>query len=187
MPCPLAEVRKTSLLKTRINRAPNLTDENEAFHRLSRSLLRPPLEQLRELLEVAIWLCNAGSAGVSLLDEEDGKPVFRWVVMAGRYRQYVGGTLPKVGSPCGVTLESGTPELFVNPGFHFLCLADAVPPIVEGLVVPIDGADQPDPGTIWVVSHNPKEEFDMEDVRVLTSLAGFAGFAARQLTLARAG
>lgn len=186
MPCPLIEVRKTAVLKTRVNRAPNLTAENEAFHRLSRGLLRPPLEQLQDLLEVAMKLCNAGSAGVSLLDEEEGQPVFRWVALAGRYRNYVGGTLPRVGSPCSVTLESGTPELFVNPGFHFLCLANAEPAIVEGLVVPIQGGDQPDPGTIWVVSHNPKSEFDMEDVRVLSSLAGFAGFSARQLVAARA-
>jgi hypothetical protein len=48
------------------------------------------------------------------------------------------------------------------------------------LVLPIKGRER-DPGTIWVVTHTSKSEFDMEDVRVMTSLAGFAEFACHRL------
>ena len=181
MPSPLSAVLKTSSLRRRVMRAPNLTVENEALHRLSQGLLRPPLEQLNDLLECALVLCNAGSAGISLLEEKDGTTFFRWVALAGRYKDFAGGTTPRYESPCGVTLDSGQPQLFDEPGKHFACFEKADPPIIEGLVLPIKGVES-DPGTIWIVTHARKVEFDMEDVRVMTSLAGFAAFACAQLT-----
>jgi hypothetical protein len=178
---PVEAVVKTAALRNRTARAPNLTAHNTAFFDLSQQLLSPPLDLLQELLECSLRLCNAGSAGISLLDDSEGETVFRWVALAGRYRAFVGGTTPRFASPCGYTLDRGTPQLFEEPGRHFVCFEKADPPIVEGLVLPIKGSGGRDPGTIWIVTHTRKVEFDMEDVRVMTSLAGFASFACHQL------
>jgi hypothetical protein len=174
----LDEVLRTHVLKRRVSRAPSLTAENGALRRLSQGLLRDPLEQLNDLLASALTLCNAGSAGLSLLEEENGP--FRWVALAGRYKDFVGGTTPRDASPCGVTLDLGAPQLFDEPGRHFACFEHANPPIVEGLVVPVKGVGR-DRATIWIVAHSRAVEFDMEDVRVMASLAGFASFACQQL------
>jgi hypothetical protein len=186
MPLPVEAVVKTGVLKTRTTRAANLTAHNEAFFALSQRLLSPPLELLQELLESALKLCNAGSSGVSLLEDSAGEAPFHWVALAGRYRGYVGGTTPRHASPCGYTLDAGVPQLFDEPGRHFACFEKADPPIIEGLVLPIKGAHDTSPGTIWVVTHTRKVEFDMEDVRVMTSLAGFASFACHELTTSAA-
>lgn len=175
---------RTDELRRRTARAPSLTAENAAYYRLSNALLQPPLEQLQVLLECALTLCNADTAGISLLEESDGVTQFRWVALAGRYRHAVGGVTPREASPCGVTLDRGAPQLFEEPGRHFACLAAANPPILEGLVLPIKGVAR-DPGTIWVATHVRKTEFDMQDVRVMSGLAGFASFACHQLVAAR--
>lgn len=179
--CPLEEVLITSALKKRTTRAPDLTAENAVFHRLSRGLLRPPLVQLQDLLDAALSLCSAGSAGISLIKEDSEAARFEWVVLAGKYAAHVGGTTPRRHSPCGVTLERGEPQLFEHPARHFEYFAGISPSIVEGLVVPIEGPGSPS-GTIWIVSHSRKTEFDMEDVRLMTSLAGFAAFACSPLS-----
>lgn len=181
---PLDAVLNTRALRYRTTRAPNLTAHNDAFFELSQKLLTPPLELLQQLLECSLKLCNAGSAGISLLDDSEGETCFRWVALAGRYRSFVGGTTPRFASPCGYTLDQKSPQLFDEPGRHFACFEKADPRIIEGLVLPIRGTHDRDPGTIWIVSHSRKVEFDMEDVRVMTSLAGFAAFAAHQLTMA---
>lgn len=185
MACPLETVLKTDALRRRSTRAASLTDENDAFHRLSLKLLNSPVEQLQAYLECALTLCNADSAGISLLETAGGITQFRWVALAGHYRDFVGGTTPRHASPCGVTLDRGTPQLFDEPGRHFACFANANPPIIEGLVLPIPGPAQC-PGTIWVVGHTRAVEFDLEDVRVMTALAGFASFACHQLAPAAA-
>jgi hypothetical protein len=180
MSCPLTDVLITDLLKRRVARAPTLTAQNDAFCQLSQGLLAPPLQQLQTLLETALRLCNAGTAGISLLERDNGHTFFRWVALAGRYAGFVGGTTPRDASPCGVTTDLGSPQLFREPGRHFACLEKADPPIIEGLVLPIQGIEA-SPGTIWIVSHTPKVEFDMEDVHVMTCLAGFSAFPCHQL------
>jgi GAF domain-containing protein len=172
---------KTEVLHRRCARAPSLTAENLAFRHFSQLLLRPPLDQLQAFLEGARSLCHADSAGISLLEESGGTTLFRWVALAGRYRDFVGGTTPRDASPCGVTLDRGTAQLFDEPARHFACLAAAQPPIIEGLVLPIRGATH-DSGTIWIVTHSRAVEFDMEDVRVMNALAGFAAFACQRLS-----
>lgn len=176
MPCSLNDVLATTELRRRTGRAPNLTAQNAAFHRLSEVLLDPPLEQLGAFLNTALELCSAESAGVSLLERTSDGECFRWIAVAGRYRKHVGGSTPRHESPCGVTLTLGGPQLFVEPARYFACFAEAKPSIAEGLVIPIRGRGG-DLGTIWILSHTRNLEFDMEDVRVLTSLAGFSALA----------
>ena len=49
--------------------------------------------------------------------------------------------------------------------------AAAEPEIVEGLVVPVRGADGPPLGTLWAVHHDGRGRIDAEDARVMEELA----------------
>lgn len=123
---------------------------------------------------MALSLCHAGSAGVSLLETTaNRKEVFRAHVLVGALTQYdVGGMTKRQESPCGVCLESGTPVLFSHPERYFTDLQAAKIPIVEALILPLI-ADNHALGTIWIMSHDEQRHFDSEDVRVMTSLANF--------------
>jgi hypothetical protein len=174
-PCELAEIIVTPELRRRTGRAPNLTDENQALHRMALSTTQPVREILDELLKIALGLCEADTAGISLLEKVAGEEErFRWVSMAGKLAHAVGGWTPRDASPCGVTMNRGEPQLFDRPGRIFPSLAEAN--IVEGLVIPIEAADECF-GTIWIVTHSRTDAFDMEDVRVMRSLAAFCAMA----------
>jgi PAS domain S-box-containing protein len=128
------------------------------------------------LVQVALELCDAGSAGISLLISTPEGEQFRWEALSGAYANYVGGRTPRDFSPCGTCLDLGAPQLYDRPARYFEYLGAAQPPIVEGLVVPFYRGEEP-LGTIWVVTHDDRRSFDREDVRVMQSLAGFVGIA----------
>ena len=134
---------------------------------------------LQRLVDLAVELCDAGSAGVSLLEPASSaapEGVFRWVAMSGLYREYVGGTTPEAFSPCGTCLRLGTPQLYREPARLYTYLAAATPPIVEGLVIPLRSRGEC-LGTIWIVSHDQTRRFTAGDVAIMTSLADFTSAA----------
>ena len=184
----LDDILITCELDERPTRPPNLAAENAAFVAQTSRLADGASvdEVLSSLVDAAIELCGAGTAGLSMLDDSAaGGAVFRWTHMAGELSGAVGGTTPRNFSPCGVTLDRAAPQLFNRPARYFSYF-DAVPvPIVEGLVIPFgvvgeDGADahtrhQPT-GTLWIVSHDGRR-FDREDARIMSSLTGFTAVA----------
>ncbi|MBC8094294.1 MAG: GAF domain-containing protein [Akkermansiaceae bacterium] len=171
----LKSILITDQLELRITRAPSLSNENEGIHRLAQSVSRPPEDILRVMLDTALSLCEGDTAGISVLEKSaDGTELFRWIMLAGKLSQYVGGSTPRDFSPCGVTLDLGKPQLFLKPARVFTYFEKARPAIEEGLVVPFSYANRT-LGTIWIVSHAEKHAFDSEDARVMESLAGFAG------------
>jgi PAS domain S-box-containing protein len=173
----LDDILITEELSRRSPRSPNLLSENQALHTLARQLVNQPETMLKSLVDIALDLCCAGTAGVSLLETTpDGEEIFRWNVLAGALAQYVGGTTPRNFSPCGVCLERGTPVLFSHPDRYFTYFQAANTPIVEGLVLPLI-ADNHALGSIWIMSHDQQRHFDAEDVRVMTSLADLTAAA----------
>ena len=60
---------------------------------------------LQQLVETALELCGAQSAGISLLEEENGQPIFRWHGVAGEYAPHLWSTTPREFSPCGTVLD----------------------------------------------------------------------------------
>jgi signal transduction histidine kinase len=168
------EILITGELSRRPPRAADLKAESEALHTLARAISRGPQATLDALVNAAMQLCNAGAAGVSLLDISAGRPgIFRWVALAGSYESYINNTTPGDHSPCATCLERGSAQLYRRPERVFKYLEMADPPIVEGLVVPFHAGETI--GTIWVISHEEAGHFTGEDVRALTSLAEFAG------------
>ena len=179
----LDDVLMTETLAHRSPRTPDLQTENQALHTLARQLAEQPQSMLKTLVTVAKDLCQAGTAGVSLLEvTPDGEESFRWHVLAGALAGYEGETTPRNFSPCGICLDRQAPQLYFHPERYFTDLQQAHPAIVEGLVLPLIVANQP-LGTIWIVSHDEARQFDAEDVRLLTSLADFTAAALHSMQL----
>src|SRR5690606_28269410 len=182
----LEDILVTDELSRRPAPAANLAEEVDALHAIAGELARNPRATLDALIEAAVTLCHAGSAGVSLLEKsEQGPPIFRWVAMAGEYAPYLGHTTPRDFSPCGTTLDCGTPQLFHRPARYFTYFKEAEPPeLVEGLVVPFRSGEIE--GTIWVAAHDEQRQFTSEDARILSSLGDCTAVALRaQMTRGR--
>ena len=180
-PVSLNDVLCTEELHRRTPRQARFAEESEVFRQLARCLAHQPQEMLHTLVEQSIALCNADSAGVSLLEKQaDGTEIFRWVALAGKCASCQGGFSDRTISPCGVCLDQSQPVLFSFPERLFPCLQAISTHIVEGLVLPLR-TDRRVLGTIWILSHDPERHFDSEDVRVMTGLADFTA-AALQIT-----
>jgi signal transduction histidine kinase len=153
------------------------------MHRLAQALTSSGGAMLQTLSDMALSLCEAGSAGIGLLERDaDDACILRWVAVSGKCVAAAGTITPVEDSPSGVTLELAEGQLFSFPQRHFACLKHVTPEIIEELVVPIPGEPEPS-GTLWVMSHAREHLFDAEDRRILTSLANFTCAA---LTMARA-
>jgi signal transduction histidine kinase len=181
----LEDILITQVLDSRPLRFPNPGKESKALRQLSRVMANSPEDLPDTLLRLALELCHAGTAGLSLVETiPNGEQVFRWTNLAGRLRAHVGGFTPRGFSPCGVSLDSNSPKLFSFPGRHFQYLNKIDVPIVEALVIPLVG--EIPLGTIWILSHDESTHFDAEDVRIMTSLAEFTTSALLMIQLLNA-
>lgn len=172
-PVKLEDVLITRQLYSRPQKGRDPREEAESLQRLARVMARKPNKLVETLLEIALHLCRAGTAGISLLEERpDAEPVFRWTHLAGALEGYVGKIKPKDFSPSAVCLNLGSPQLFSYPARYFEYFRDVDPAIVETLIFPLTIGDEIQ-GTLWIVSHNENVQFDSEDVRLMTALAEF--------------
>lgn len=142
---------------------------------------------LARLVALARELCDAGSAGVSLLETRaETSPAeheFRWVALAGAYSSFVGEAVPGGFSPCGDCLRRDAIQLYERPARVFTYLSDVSPPVFECLVVPLRCPNRL-VGTIWVVTHSPARKFTRTEASALTTLAGLTA-AVLELAAAR--
>lgn len=163
----------TDKLRSRPQRAPNYEAENKALVSLAETLANRSDDMLQKLAEHAVSLCGAHSAGISLLDVEDGQPIFRWRAIHGTLQPFINGTMPRFFSPCGVVVDQKQPLLIQNPILHYPYISSLGVDLFEVLLVPfqIDGRPV---GTLWVVAHDAKTHFVQEDLRCLESLCRFA-------------
>ena len=185
-PVPLRSVICTHELTKRQPRQPDHEAVTAALITLAQSMANAPERILQELVETALDLCHAHSSGISLLEEENGRKIFRWHGVAGEYSQHIWGTTPREFSPCGTVLDTNKPQLMSHLDRHFGYFAQVEPRIAEALLVPfhVDGIPV---GTIWILSHNDEErKFDAEDARILNILGEFsaAAFKASMSTIA---
>ena len=191
--CTLDEVLITDELARRPSRPPDHAAEAGALGALAQTLATRPRTLLQQVVEAALALCRAESAGVSILvpgapqDGEHG--IFRWHATAGVYAPHADALMPSWASPCGEVVARDAVLLVDRPGRHFRAFAGVDPPIREGLLTPWPSGGVP-AGTLWAVLHGPERHFDGEDARLLASLARFAAAAwqtVRALEAAEAG
>lgn len=162
----------TSELSRRPARVPDHAAESRALVTLAQTMTESPQRVFQKLVDFALELCRAGSAGISVWDPAEPN-LFRWRATAGAYAGYVGGTMPRDFSPCGTVLDRNTCLLMAEPVRAFPYIAELSTPVREVLLVPFYQADAP-VGTIWVVAHDDTDHFDAEDERIVTSLTKFA-------------
>ncbi len=160
-------------LKARPSRAPDYQAESKALSRLAMEMATRPDNVLHALCEQVLIVCDAESAGVSLLGPEESEGDFIWPAVAGAWAQYTGGGMPRNASPCGVVVECKAPLLFQDVEVQFPAVAHANPRIREILLAPfcLDGKAI---GTVWAILHSNRKQFDREDRRLLESIANFA-------------
>jgi GAF domain-containing protein len=193
---PLDAVLINDELLRRPYRGPDYEAENKALVALMQALAVSPASVLSLLCRKAMELCNAHSAGVSIEEGSGPGAVFRWHAIEGAWARYQGGTLPRWFSPCGTVLDGNAPALMAHPERHYDIPPHMGPPIIEALLVPFHSlapsisreapaAAAKPVGTVWVLAHDHGKRFDREDLRLMQSLAAFAG-AARQAMLQKA-
>jgi signal transduction histidine kinase len=149
------------------------------LQRLSRAFLESPDTVLQELVNVAVELCSADSAGISV-EREDGseREFYRWIATAGDYSGFLDAILPREPSACSVCLERGTAQRFTVSQRFFDILGVKAPLVTDGILLPWRTEDTR--GTIFVMAHGRSQAFDPSDVRLMTMLADFAAMGYRQ-------
>lgn len=164
----IEEVDILSEFAIRGQRLPNYRAEHDAMIVLATEMAENPRNILQKLVETARTLCNADSAGISLLEGDQ----FRWEALSGALAIFPSATLPRDASPCGVCIDRNAPQLMYMPIRHFP-LIPTEPRTVELLLIPFQDHGKP-VGTIWIVAHTEQRKFDREDERIVGSLAHFA-------------
>lgn len=178
---PLAAVLANEELSRRDTHGPRSGAEMAALERLDRDLVTSPRGILQKLSDTALELCQGQSAGISLLEHENGRQIFRWHAVSGRWAAFLWATMPREFSPCGTVLDRQAAQLMILPERHFTPLRQVEPRIEEVLLVPfsVNGALV---GTVWVIAHDAATKFDNEDRRLVSSLASFASKAYQRLS-----
>jgi two-component sensor histidine kinase len=168
----LPDLFVTRAMLRRRRTMPDLQAEAAAFCELSKIIADDPCVALRYLLDIARGSCSAGSAGLSLLRDDDaGRTVVRWAAISGALAAHEGTDTPRDSSPCGLCLDSGTTIRVARPQRAFTSLRATEPEIVEDLIVPLyDNASKP-LGTLWIAHHDRKSHFTADDARVAEQLA----------------
>lgn len=184
----LDEVLITDQLNRRPRRSPDFQAQNAAMVELGNELAVNPAGILLKVSNLAMQLCRAGSAGISILEDDSELHQFRWYAIGGRFAPNLFGTIPQNTSPCGVVIARNEVLLFDRPDRYFAELRGATPRVYEALLAPWYFRGTPK-GTLWVLGHSPDVRFDGEDARIVQVLSRFAASAHQMfvdLELARA-
>ncbi len=175
---PIAQTLITDQLLSRAAGNPDYLREKLALQDLARYMSDEPSKVLSRLVQLTMELCEAGSAGVSILERESGE--FRWFGLAGILSAFEGGKTPRHDSPCGICLDIEGPVLMERPERAFEWIRDADISVPEVLLVPLSRTGLDAIGTLWVVS-DKAGHFNSGHVRMLTELSSFAAMALRMI------
>jgi RNA polymerase sigma factor (sigma-70 family) len=174
-PVTLETILITEQLRLRAYRKRDPQVQADSLRALAQVASSSPHQLLDFFLKMPIDLCGAQSSGLSVYDPTaPGEKVFHWTNLSGTLAKYIGGTTPRNFSPCGVTLDRKSPQLFNYPARYFQYFNKVQIPIVEALVIPLHIGPHTE-GTTWIIAHDEKTKFDSEDARIMSSLAQFVG------------
>ena len=150
------------------------------MQRLAHAFTNHPDGVLQELSDIAVQLCGAESAGVSLETfGSEGEQLFQWVAISGAYSPFLNASVPYHWMPCGVCLDRSQPQIIRVPVAHFsaMGLEQLPPPITDGMLIPWQvGATR---GTIWNLAHARTDAFDHMDYNIMQMFSDFAAMAVR--------
>ena len=157
----------------------DLVAQVEGMQRIARAFVTDPDTILQELVNAAVEICGADSAGISIEDPNaTDANAYYWVAVAGLYTPFLNAMLPRSPSACGTCLERNRPQLLrVRQRFFDLLAVDAAT-VTDGILLP--WKTEQTRGTIWILAHGRHEAFDGEDCRMMQVLADFAAMGVRQ-------
>ena len=157
----------------------DVVTQMEGMRRVARAFVDSPDTILQELVNAAVELCGADSAGISIERENrTDADFYEWVATAGAYSGFLNAVLPRWPSACGVCLERGQPQLFRVKQRFFDLLGVEAPEVTDGILLPWDEGETR--GTIFIMAHGRDEAFDGNDVRMMQMLADFVKMGVRQ-------
>lgn len=149
------------------------------LQRLSRAFLESPDTILQELVNAAVDLCGADSAGISIeIEGGSDQEFYHWIAAAGAYSGFLNALLPREPSACGLCLTRGHAQHFTVTKKFFDILGVEAPSVTDGILLPWTTEDTR--GTIFVMAHGRTEAFDETDANLMTMLADFAAMGYRQ-------
>jgi two-component sensor histidine kinase len=155
----------------KLERTRDLQAEIAVSLQIAGFLAEDPSAAIRQLLEAACRLCNAGSAGVSLLHlNSDGETMVRWDAISGVLASQEGRTMPVSASSCGLCFDAGTTIVVARPERKSGDPRD-MPQVDEELIVPLYGNAKTPRGTLWLVRHDDAGSFCSDDARIAEQLA----------------
>jgi RNA polymerase sigma factor (sigma-70 family) len=158
--------------------ARDLSSQMEGLRRLTHSFVQSPDTILQELVNAAVHLCGADSAGISLeTAEKSDANYYHWVATAGQYNGFLNAVLPRYPSACGICLERGKPQLFRVRQRFFDIMGIEAPLVTDGILLPWQVEDTR--GTIFIMAHGRSAAFDKDDGQMMRVLADFAAMAVR--------
>jgi two-component sensor histidine kinase len=175
VPAAIAQVFITDELLRRPAPPPDYLREKLAIQDLAAQMANDPGEVLPHLVSLAMEICGADSAGISVLEGSH----FRWFNLTGSLAVFENATTPRHFSPCGICLDQSRPILMERPERVYGWIADARISVPEVLLVPLLVNGKP-LGTLWVVAKEGSH-FDSGHARVMTELAAFTGVALRMI------
>jgi RNA polymerase sigma factor (sigma-70 family) len=156
----------------------DLALQMEGLRRLTHSFVQSPNTILQELVNAAVELCGADSAGISLETEEKSDAnYYHWVATAGQYNGFLNAVLPRYPSACGICLERGKPQLFRVKQRFFDIMGIEAPLVTDGILLPWQVEETR--GTIFIMAHGRTAAFDKDDGQMMRVLADFAALAIR--------
>jgi signal transduction histidine kinase len=155
-------------LDARPRRSPDYEREQAAFALLAAELTGNPRDFLPTLARVALDLCKAHTAGVSLLEGDE----IREEAVAGVFATARGTAVARHESPSSVCIERDQTQLMYLPDRCFRATY-ADPRFVEMLLVPFHDRERAI-GTVWIASHSQERQFDREDERIVSVLGHYA-------------
>ena len=153
---------------------PDYATENRTLVALAQAFADAPISILQTLAEKILEALKAGSAGVSLLTDNEER--FYWPAIAGMWQAHIGGGSPRNFGPSGDVLDCNAPLLLTHVERRYAYLEPVTPAIEECLLVPFHVAGKA-VGTIWAIAHDNTRKFDSEDLRLLENLGRFASAA----------
>jgi hypothetical protein len=146
--------------------------ETDAFLDLSRTLSESPGNAAQKLVDVAMAMTGAGSAGLSLEEVDADAPVYRWIATTGELSRYVNGTMPRDYSPCGTAVDYRRPLLMREPVRYYAYVSQLHAHVSSVVLVPFARKGKLI-GTVWVAAHTPEKVFDEGDIALVKRLTTF--------------
>ncbi len=156
----------------------DITMQMEGLRRLAHSFVESPDTILQDLVNAAVDLCGADSAGISLeIEERTEANYYHWVATAGQYNGFLNAVLPRYPSACGICLDRGKPQLFRVSQPFFDIMGIEAPLVTDGILLPWQVEDTR--GTIFIMAHGRVAAFDRGDGQMMRLLADFSALAVR--------